>query len=494
MHLEKSEVLGVVVSKDKPPNNIRFIFQIDDKVDVRVGDYVEVPAGKSIIVGRVTMIKSFSDYFTNPQFIKNQLQLNLPLHARFPVDMGRWRAAIVRIVGVIEEGEIHPPYIPPEPGERVYRANVNVLKKILGLRDDGLFIGTIYGKGDLRVNLDPIILTRLHLAVLGSTGSGKSYTVGVLIEELLEHNYPVVVIDPHGEYKTFGTPNDNENDLELLRQLGLRPRSYTVGVFKPKIDNEKGITLSFRKLDVEAIAEMAKLTPVMRDLLMLAYRELKKEKLELSIENLKTKIEEISNKWGFQKRTVISLERNLAILEELGLFESGTSIVYLIQPGALTVIDLSMDMDEEIRRIFVGAFLNELFLARKEGKIPPLLVVVEESHRFAPQDVDTYSKIIMRKIAREGRKFGIGLAVVSQRIIGLDKDIISQCGTKILLRIDSKTDLDYIKQYIEGAAEERRLIPFLPQGKAMITGLATKYPIIVNIRPRKTKHGGETIA
>ena len=162
-----------------------------------------------------------------------------------------------------------------------------------------------------------------------------------------------------------------------------------------------------------------------------------------------------------------------------------------MEPGKVTIIDLSIDMEEHIRRIFAGAVMEKLFKARKEKKIPPLVVIVEESHRFAPQEEDTYSKMVMRRIAREGRKFGISIGVVSQRIVGLDKDVISQCGTKIILRIDSKTDLDYLRPYIGLASEEDiKRIPYLPTGVAIVTGVATRYPVLTAIRPRKSKHGG----
>jgi len=96
---------------------------------------------------------------------------------------------------------------------------------------------------------------------------------------------------------------------------------------------------------------------------------------------------------------------------------------------------------------------------------------------------------MMRRIVRKGRKFGIGLGVISQRIVGLDKDVISQCGTKFILRIDSKTDLDLLRPYIGLATDEDiKRIPHLPTGVTLVTDQATKYPILVSIRPRKSKH------
>lgn len=484
--------LGVIISYREPPSHLSFCFQLSDDADVKVGEFVEVPAGKYIIIGRIVLIRSYNEYLRNPEFIRDHLARNIPLTARFPIEIGMWREARVEIVGMFEGDRLHPPNIPPEPGEKVYRASPRLLKKLLGIRDDGIFLGTMYGNDNLKILLDPEKLTSLHFAIFGATGSGKSYTVGVIVEELLEKGYPVVIIDPHGEYSTLSQPNDNTVDLLKLGNLGLEPRSYPVKVYKPAYFGQGNLTLNFRDLDTDTIAEMARLTPVMRDLLYLAIRSIKKSgNYELSFESLSRAIRSIAQQWGFQRRTEITLVRNLTLLNEMGIFGEGFDPKEIIEPGKASIIDLSIDMEEHIRRIFAGAIMEKLFRARKEKTIPPLVVIVEESHRFAPQDEDTYSKTVMRRIAREGRKFGISLGVVSQRIVGLDKDVISQCGTKIILRVDSKTDLDYLKPYIGIASEEDiERIPYLPTGVGIVTGVATRYPVTTVIRPRKSKHGG----
>ncbi len=484
--------LGVIVSYKEPPTHLSFCFQLNEKIDVKVGEFVEVPAGKYVIVGRIILVRSFNEYFNNPEFVRDHLARNLPIAARFPVDIGMWREAKVEIVSMFEGNKVHPPSVAPEPGERVYRASPEVLRRLLGLKSDGLFIGTMYGNDNLRVLIDAKALTSLHFAIFGATGSGKSYTVGVIVEELLEKNYPVVIIDPHGEYSTFVKSNDEPREVFKLQSLGLDPRSYDVKVFRPAYFGQGNLTLNFDDLDTDTLAEMARLTPVMRDLLYLAIRDLRKNpNVMLTPENILGAINKVAQTWGFHKKTQLTLARNIMLLREMGIFGKGFDPRDLVEPGKVTIIDLSIDMEEHIRRIFAGAVMEKLFKARKEKKIPPLVVIVEESHRFAPQEEDTYSKMVMRRIAREGRKFGISIGVVSQRIVGLDKDVISQCGTKIILRIDSKTDLDYLRPYIGLASEEDiKRIPYLPTGVAIVTGVATRYPVLTAIRPRKSKHGG----
>ena len=226
----------------------------------------------------------------------------------------------------------------------------------------------------------------------------------------------------------------------------------------------------------------------MRDLLYLAYKRME-ENGGRSIQSLKSAIERVCYKWNFEKRTRLALIRRIEAIKELRFYGKSFDVESIVVPGRALIVDLSKGLNEFEKRVYVGLLMKRLFEARKAKRIPPLLIIVEESHLFAPQDEDTYSKIMMRRIAREGRKFGIGLGVVSQRIVGLDKDVISQCGTKFILRIDSKTDLDLLKPYIGLATEEDiRRIPYLPTGVALVTGQATKYPILVSIRPKKSKH------
>ena len=103
---------------------------------------------------------------------------------------------------------------PPEPGTEVLYADDKFVKKTLGLEKsrNAAFIGTLEGRDKLSVFLDLNKLLTRHVSVLAKTGAGKSYVVGVLLEELLENKVPIVVIDPHGEYSTLKYPNDEDAD------------------------------------------------------------------------------------------------------------------------------------------------------------------------------------------------------------------------------------------------------------------------------------------
>ena len=491
---EYSEPIGFVISREtKPPSHLEFEFHINKDHEVKVGDYVEVPSDKGGIVGRVYEIVSHSSYFSNVNVLRAHTLYGLQLPSRVQMSSDEILIARVRIIGVYHNGTLEPPCVPPSPGEDVYFMGNNTLINILGMTKSGAFLGTAWNKDDLRVNLDIDKLVRHHIAVLGITGTGKSYTCGVLIEELLDRNIPVVIIDPHGEYTSLSRPNNDVKQVRELRGLGLSPKGYRIMVYSPPTGTlrtafYRTLTVKLTDIPPEALAEMCNMTDIQEDLLFLATRRLRDDSTLRDFERI---IENTAETYGFKDITLVAIKRRLAVLDQLRIIDKGVNVREIVKPGYATIIDLSSDIPERAKRALVGTILLKLFIARKNRQIPPLLVIVEEAHRFAPQNEQTFSKVVLRRIAREGRKFGMGLCVASQRVVGLDKDVLSQCGTKILLRIDSITDLNFLKPLLEHSSfDEIKRLPYLPVGVALITGISLKYPLLVKIRPRRSKHGG----
>jgi len=146
--------------------------------------------------------------------------------------------------------------------------------------------------------------------------------------------------------------------------------------------------------------------------------------------------------------------------------------------------------------MIVAQLCDTLFEARKLGTIPPGMLVVEEAHNFAPER--GYSKSssseILRTIASEGRKFGLGMLVISQRPARVDKNVLSQCGSQIILKVTNPNDLKSISKGLEGVNSyvEEELLR-LPPGIAMLVSNDIERPILVDIRARKSRHGGESV-
>jgi hypothetical protein len=500
--------LGIVICDRRSPNQFRWAFQAFENASVTTNEFVQVAINQGLILGKIAHIVVSNEFFADQDFVKRFVARDRPVADRYPTESRMIKLAHVRTLGLWNKNTFHPPSMPPLPGSIVTEVASEVLNEYLGVSSNNshsLFLGKILNQ-ELPLLLDPNKLLPHHVAILGATGSGKSYTCGVLCEELLESNIPIVVIDAHGEYGMnerndgMAEANSNQAEINLMKSFGIEPKRYLIQEYAPvpsiKSKNgktwQKSLRFDISKQDSEILGELMGLNSEPQfDLLYLSLKFLKDKKKEsYGISDLENAMEYIRNEYSDQ-RTFLTLKRRLEILSRLNIFGQSFDPKEIVRKGILTVIDLSGDIDERVRRVVCAALLTELFEARKRREIPPYLIVIEEGHRFCPQEEDCASKHVIRRIAREGRKFGVSVCITSQRVIGLDKDVLSQCGTKITLRIDNKSDLDYIRPYLSiSYSEEFGMIPLLSEGVAIISGFAVRTPVVFKVRIRKSMHGG----
>jgi len=161
----------------------------------------------------------------------------------------------------------------------------------------------------------------------------------------------------------------------------------------------------------------------------------------------------------------------------------------------ITILDLSGIPSGVVARL-IGAILKiiyeGLFWGREksEGGIArPLLVVMEEAHRYLSKDADGPARTMVQRIVKEGRKFGIGAMVVSQRPSEVDETILSQCGTFIALRLSNSSDRTKVQASLpDNLAGVIDSLPVLRVGEAIITGEAARLPIRCRITLPDEKH------
>ena len=445
--------VGIVIAR-RPPSESSFEFELEG--DAAPGDFVEVPVEAGALVARVAGVRVENQYLAESGVVR-ELRLGMRMPSAAALASAEVRVARAEALGIVSGASVLPPIQPPSPGSRVYRAAPETLRALLGLAEGGVELGRLWRHG-LEVELDPERLFRHHVAVLGSTGSGKSYTCGVLAEEALERGLPAVILDFHGEYAT----------------LGERYRVRSVRANRVKL--EPG------SVSPDAIADATEMTDVQRDLLYLAFDEAEGP----SLEDLERAAERVAERYGFKRETLLAVLRRLRMLKAQRVFTGEGEPLYLSE-GEAVVVDLGLGLPGGATRALAGAIAWWLFEGRRAGEQPPFLLVADEAHRLLPQDEQAFSKAALRLVAREGRKFGASLVVASQRVVGLDKDVLSQCGTKIALRMDSPTDLAMLKPLL---GRHARLLPRLPTGVALVAGVAVGYPVLVEVRKRRTSHGG----
>ena len=131
--------------------------------------------------------------------------------------------------------------------------------------------------------------------------------------------------------------------------------------------------------------------------------------------------------------------------------------------------------------------------ASKTEPIRPCFLVYEEGHNFAPAAGQSISRAIIKRIAGEGRKFGVGFAVISQRPSKLDPDVTSQCNTIVAMRIKNPEDQRFIAKSTEQLSKaDLDELPALSTGEALISGRSIPAPLLVKVGYKALKHGGES--
>ncbi|MFT7616195.1 MAG: DNA helicase HerA-like ATPase [Candidatus Woesearchaeota archaeon] len=379
---------------------------------------------------------------------------------------------------------------PFEVGEKVLRAQDDFIRDIIKLQQDkGALIGKLDGR-DIPIFLDLQTLLTKHLAVLAKSGAGKSYCVGVLLEEIMEKNVPLLIIDPHGEYSSLKQKNDNEEDIARLGQYKLKPKSFLKRVVAyGDVEQESHVRplLIPEQLTAQELVDIlpSKLSAAQEGLLYSAIKQMTHFDFDALINALEQ--EESPGKWNVIKM--------IDYLRSFNIF-SKSPIAYneLVQGGRCSILHLK-GIHPDMQGIIVYKLLKDLFEERKKGRIPPFFCVIEEAHNYCPErsfGQSTASSII-RTIASEGRKFGMGLAIISQRPARVDKSVLSQVSTQIILKVTNPNDLKAISNSVEGiTSDSEREIQNLAIGQALITGVVD-VPLFVDVRPRMTKHGGGSI-
>ena len=405
------------------------------------------------------------------------------------------RVAKIGVIGRRDGNKLRRPLTPVNPSSRLYRAQEDFIRDVLGLhREKGAYIGKIMHT-EVDVILDPSKLVQNHVSVVAKSGSGKSYTCGILIEELCRISVPVVVLDLHGEYSSLVSPNIDQDQYDMMDRfqvtpegLGDKVREFTFS------EMDEGVTplgVDLKGFRAEDLLEMMGIknigigTSILYNA-MVRVKEILGEDYDLS--DLLAAVEADHNpyKWN--------VVNGLQHLLSMPVFSSPrTPLKQIVEPGYVSVIELN-NVSLDLQQIGVTALLRRLFQARKEKVIPPFMLVVEEAHNFCPQSGPSVTSRVVRTIASEGRKFGMGLTIVTQRPAKVDKNVLSQCGTQIIMKVTNPNDLKSVIASVEGLdsrmADE---IQKLPVSVGIVVGGNISNPVLVEMRIRKTKHGGGAV-
>jgi len=460
--------------------------------DLRKFDYIFAPHKEGNMLAQIMDLRQHSDLKFNDA--TNMMRSNGELSG-----IKTSLTAYADVIGYRDKkGLLQSPRTPFSAGTSILHANEDLIRHVLGLsasKENGAYIGLLKGH-DLQVYLNIDALVQKHICILAKTGGGKSYACGVLIEELLKHKIPMVIVDTHGEYHSLTKSNKNRKDQRNMNRFGIKARNYEgqINEFSPigSKGSIKHLTLNGLNLEAREIIDLlsAKLSGPQIGCLYQAIKEVKEYK---NVYNIRDIIDAVNRSKSNARWNVIA---SLESLDSIGVFsENATSTNELVKKGKCSTINMK-GVPPDVQDVVVARLTKELFDDRKSGKLPPFLLVVEEAHNYCPERGfgNSVSSNILRTVASEGRKFGMGLCIVSQRPAKVDKNIISQCNTNIILKVTNPNDLKTIIQSVEGLTTQTyREIQRLPIGVALISGAGLQLPVMTEIRTRETSHGGKSI-
>ncbi len=388
----------------------------------------------------------------------------------------------------------------PIPGALIYPATSNDLRQIYaGDGRTSIEIGTVFPTRDIRAGLYIDSLLGKHFALLGSTGTGKSTSAALILHRICEAapDGHILMVDPHGEYsaafKNTGmifdvsnlqmpywlmnfeehcevfltsTGNDKQEDSDILAKCLLQARGKNrLAEMMGKITVDSPIPYLLSDLTNAIQNEMGKLdkagssAPYMR---------------------VRTKIDELKADPRYQ-----FMFSGMLVGDTMADFI--TKIFRMPSQGKpISIIDVSgvpSDITSTVVAVLSRLVFDFAIWARDE-KTRPILLVCEEAHRYVPNEKNADGSSVGRilsRIAKEGRKYGISLGLITQRPSDLAEGVLSQCGTIISMRLNNDRDQAFVKAAMpEGARGFLDSIPALRNRECIICGEGVSIPIRVS--------------
>jgi len=416
------------------------------------------------------------------------------------------------------EAQLSPLTYPVKPsGEVLYPRADDVRRLLTGDDDDPkkpkppkLGVGSLIARGDVEVSLSARHIVSRHLAILAMTGGGKTVAARRIIRELIELGYPLVIFDPHGDYLGFFEkralfPNAA---IRILYPM-VRVREDNIGIIADLI-NKMGKRLTdpqqqFYQYLVNAtdLNEGEPAAAYIQRLMdhsdaVAAKKRSKKDDLPEDVADIRTgTINAVKRSLEFVHSNLKQMERNNERLrgqprlkdyqfEEMP--DPHDAPDDIVAPNTVSIFYLA-GYDHLNQSAIVSIVLEALFAHRStlSGVIPPFQAVVEEAHNFIPSRQEgtdeTPSLPTIRKVITEGRKFGTGLVLISQRPSRLDETTLAQCNSFLVLRLVNPRDKNFVRSVMENLSEaDASILQTFGPGQGIVSGQAVRFPLLVKVK------------
>lgn len=415
--------------------------------------------------------------------------------------------ATALILGATNEqnlSALFPLTYPVKPASTVWHPPADMIRQLLVGGREGeksARIGSLIARGDVDVTLSASRLVARHLAVLAMTGGGKTVAARRIIRELIGHHYPLLILDPHGDY--IGLAKCRELlqaeapgcDIRLFYPELLMQRAgealiekivgqMTDGLSEPQSDYLRSV---FNK---EPAREGESAIDYIDRLISRAERDAAGTENKRQIPTIyavRRALRIVGERLSGMRRTseMMRASPKLKGLPFEPLPNPFSEPEKIIKPGQVSILYLGGY--DHITQCSISAITLETlfeFRANLTNRIAPFFTVIEEAHTFIPSSregtQDAVSLPVIRRIITEGRKFGTGLMLISQRPSRLDETIVSQCNSFLILRLVNPRDQAFVRSIMENLTEsDAKMIPGFGPGQGIISGQVVRFPLPV---------------
>jgi len=472
--------LGFVIGESKPT----FVTAQTSR-SLPVGEYVIINSNEGKLVGLVEKSFVSSAALTD---IRNYDEAVESIEIAEINKRDKSFTASIRILGhlsTLQQGKAILPALPPLPGTEISDAVNQELGEIFGLKkNDWIKIGTLLRnqKIDVSINLNKIVSR--HLGILAMTGMGKSNLVSLLAKQIAKLNGTVIIFDYHNDYADLNIPKINVIDAKINpRRLDANTLSDVLEIRESADVQQRILRLAF----TPEVKESANFWESLDSQVHLIGTNPERKEDRHSADRVQDKIDDARNHFG-------------DILDP-----DMSDPVSLIKEGRLNVLNVSEFSDKQAN-VALAYYLQEFLSDRKiassarhsKSKIKrnyrfeaPLFVIIEEAHVFIPKGEDARAKYWAAKIAREGRKFGLGLCIVSQRPRSIEPSVLSQMGSLAVMKIVQEDDQHQIASASESISKEFiSQLTSLNVGDAVLVGQWVNLPTLVHVDEVKGKTVG----
>jgi DNA helicase HerA-like ATPase len=525
--LDPSLALGVVCDSGVATVKV----MLEGNASGQVSDYVLIEAGELVIFGQISAVS----------LEEAQGGKRVPM-------------ALVAMLNTIdfEKGSVLPGVSSrPSLGGQVYLAQPLIVRMVAESRSksNGVAAAVSFDLArlsdgyDTRVAITPEMLFGRHMAILGTTGGGKSYTLMRLLEEVAKHKSKTILFDPSGE---FGAIEHGALHVYLGAHPSPAKNQYAVSV--PYYQLTENDLFAIFKPGGEAQApklrqaikslKLAKLAPhiTVGGYIVKGNREkrffdaeymthvsaLEGHKADFDISKL---VRQISNECVMSSRSStepgvwgdinqMEMSHVVPLTNRFQEIVTSGNMAPICQPGELpslfTVMDKFVESDEyrvlvvslqylsfehsarEIVANAAGRYLMSEARAERFREMP-VLVAVDEAHQFLKEKNEANSEYSMDSfalIAKEGRKYGLHMCIATQRPRDIPESVLSQMGSLIVHRLINDQDRGIIERACgEANATALSSLPILTQGQAVLLGADFPVPLMVKVRmPEKRPH------